>query len=93
MVAIWASGKKAGITALGRMVTYPTDTPLNLEEQQFWMDERAINKFLYNKSVLVLYFQDLSANPLLEHECLSDDVLKTIDVLKTSASNKFSNFA
>ena len=88
-VAIWASGKKPGIIALGKLVTSPTDNPLNLKEQKFMVDERAIDKFLYNKSVFVKYFRDLSANSLLEHECLSDDILRTMDVLKHRQATNF----
>ena len=88
-VAIWASGKSAGIYALSQMVTNATDMTLNPEDQKYWRNKQAINKFLYHPSVLVEHFKYLSTCPLLESQCLEDAILKSLCVLKHQQATNF----
>jgi DNA-directed RNA polymerase subunit RPC12/RpoP len=88
-VAIWASGKSAGVYALGQMVTYATYMSLSADDEKYWRNNQAIDKFLYHRSVLLEYFSDLSICPLLESRCLEDDTLKTLRVLDHLQATNF----
>ncbi len=88
-VAVWASGKSAGVFALGQMVTYATDMSLSADDEKYWRNKQAIDKFLYHKSVLVEYSRDLSTCPLLESRCSADDILKKLCVLNHLQATNF----
>jgi hypothetical protein len=80
-VAIWASGKSAGVYALSRTITFATDMSLNDDDKKYYQNDQAIYKFLYNRSVLIEHFRDLSTSPLFKSQCLEDATLKSLNVL------------
>jgi hypothetical protein len=88
-VAIWASGKKAGIYALGQLITYATENPLNADDYRYWRKEEAANKFLYCKSVWVEYLKNLSNNPIYELECKKDETLADMTILVRQQATNF----
>jgi hypothetical protein len=88
LVAIWASGKKAGIYALGEIITNPTKTPLNLSQQKYYIDKTNIHKFQEKKSVTVKYF-NIKMEPLLEDQCRNDPILSEMQVFNNSQGTNF----
>jgi 5-methylcytosine-specific restriction enzyme B len=85
-VAIRASGKEAGIYALGQLITSAIDRPLDNSDLKYWQNEEAANKFLYNRSVLVEYSKNLSTTPILNIEYSKDYILKDLNVLTRQQS-------
>jgi hypothetical protein len=54
LVAIWGSGQKAGIYALGQLTTNPTRNPLNPDQERYFLDKEVIGKFLEKNSAYVI---------------------------------------
>ena len=67
--------------ALGHLITSAIDRGLDNSDLKYWPTEEAANKFLYNRSVFVEYSKNLLATPILESECLKDDLLKDLKAL------------
>ncbi|HSV48750.1 MAG TPA: EVE domain-containing protein [Candidatus Acidoferrales bacterium] len=88
-VAIRASGKDAGIYALGQLITSAVDKVLDKSDLKYWIKEEAANKFLYNRSVLVEYYKNLSTKPILDVEYEKDEVLKDLKTLTRQQATNF----
>jgi len=89
-VAIWASGEKAGIYAIGGIVTNPRRSPLNSEQEKYWLNKEDVRKFEENYSVTIKYSKVIIDKPLLESECRSDPDLTDMEVLKAAQGTNFS---
>lgn len=89
-VAIWASGEKAGIYAIGEIVTNPKMNPLDPKQEKYWTNKEDICKFEENCSVIVKYSKVIIDRPLLESKCHSDPFLADMAVLKGAQGTNFS---
>lgn len=81
-VAIWASGRGAGIYALGEVITDPKDEPLNKEEEKYFKEGSYRVRFLQYKSVWIKHTKIFIENPLTRKECIEDPILKSMEILK-----------
>jgi len=88
-VAIWASGAKAGVYAIGEIMTNPSERPLNLEQQKYWAQQEDAFKFEYRSSVTIRHLKVFIDSPLLEDQCRKDPVLSTMEILKQSQGTNF----
>lgn len=89
MVAIWASGERAGIYAIGEIVTNPRGKSLNPEYEKYWTRKGDICKFQEKNSVIIKYSSYFLDRPLLEDECSKDPVLSAMRVLKNPQGTNF----
>jgi 5-methylcytosine-specific restriction protein B len=90
LVAIWASGEKAGINALGQIITDPSKAQLKVDQVKYWIDKANISKFQENKSVLVKYLKIIKETPLLEDECQNNPTLLGLQVFINPQGTNFS---
>jgi len=90
-VAIWASGEKAGVYAIGEVVTNPRKSPLTPEQSKYWTKkaETDVYKFQVKSSVTVKYLKIIINRPLLEVECIKDSILSDMGVLKQPQGTNF----
>jgi len=88
-VAIWASGEKAGIYAIGEIITNPGVRPLNPEQERYWTEKADIYKFREKNSVTIRYLKIIIDRPLLEDECSNDPILSAMGVLKQPQGTNF----
>jgi len=88
-VAIWASGEKAGIYAIGEIVTNPRKSSLNPEQEKYWTNINDISKFREEYSVVIKYLKVIIDRPLLEDECRKDPILSDMAVLKQPQGTNF----
>jgi hypothetical protein len=88
-VAIWASGKKAGVYAIGEIVANPRRRPLNPEQEKYWTRKMDVYKFREKKSVIVKYLKVVIDRPLLEDTCRRDPVLSDMEILKQPQGTNF----
>lgn len=89
LVAIWASGEKAGVYAIGEVITNPRQIPLNPAQEKYWSKKADIEKFQEKKSVITKYLKVAIDRPLLEDECRKDPVLSDMQVLKNLQGTNF----
>lgn len=89
MVAIWASGQKAGIYAIGQIITNPRKKSLNLYQEKYWSEKSDIYKFQEKSSVIVKYLKVASDRPLLQDECSRDSVLSAMQVFMNPQGTNF----
>ncbi len=89
-VAIWASGEKAGIYAVGEIITNPRKSPLNPEQEKYWTNKEDARRFGENYSVTVKYSKVITNRPLLENLCHTDPILSDMVVLKAVQGTNFS---
>jgi hypothetical protein len=90
LVAIWASGEKAAINALGQIITDPSKAQLKVDQVKYWIDKANISKFQENKSVLVKYLKIIKETPLLEDECQNNPTLLGLQVFINPQGTNFS---
>jgi len=88
-VAIWSSGKDAGVYALGEVATNPRKSQLNPEQRLHWTKKADVSKFQTKCSVIVRYSKVIVDRPLLEAECAVDTVLSNIGVLRQAQGTNF----
>ena len=88
-VVIWASGEKAGVYAIGEIVTNSTKRPLNAEQEKYWTNKEDILKFLEKPSVIIKYSKVVIDRPLLEDACSKDPVLSDMAVLMQPQGTNF----
>ncbi|MEM2893345.1 MAG: EVE domain-containing protein [Candidatus Bathyarchaeia archaeon] len=81
-VAIWTSGRDAGIYALSEVITEPKDEPLNKEDEKYFKEKSYKIKFLQYKSVWIKHIKIFIENPLSKRECMGDQILKNMEILK-----------
>jgi len=89
LVAIWSSGQKAGIYALGKIITNPKQSLLNLGQEKYFLEEYDIGKFQEKYSAYVEYFKICLEKPLLKEECNKDTVLSNMQILTNSLGTNF----
>jgi len=88
-VAIWASGEKAGVYAIGEIITSPAERTLNTEQERYWTDKEDVFKFRENYSVIVKYLKVVIDRPILEDECSKDPILLDMAVLRQPQGTNF----
>ena len=88
-VAIWASGDKAGVYAIGEIVVNPRKRPPNLEQEKYWTKKADVYKFREKNSVIIKYLKVIIDRPLLEDKCSRDPVLSAMAILKQSQGTNF----
>ena len=88
-VVIWASGGKAGVYAIGEIVTNPRKSPLNPEQEKYWTNKEDIWKFREEYSVIIRYLKVIVDRPVPEDECRKDLVLSDMAVLKNPQGTNF----
>ncbi len=89
LVAIWSAGQKAGVYALGEVITNPTKKPLNPAQEKYFLNKNGLDKFREKDSAYVKYFRILVDKPLLQDECKRDDVLLDMQVLMNQQGTNF----
>jgi hypothetical protein len=89
MVAIWCSGKNAGICALGSVISYPTMKTLDPQQAKYYADEDEALKFLKKPSVILKYSKIIDENPLLTDQCKQDNTLSSMQVLLNHEGTNF----
>ncbi len=89
MVAIWSSGKSAGICGLGWISSYPRKTPLNEEQLKYFLEKDDALKFLKKPSVTVEYANLIHENPIAQDLCKKDNVLSAMEVLTNPEGTNF----
>lgn len=88
-VAIWASGEKAGVYAIGEIITNPRKSPLTTEQEKYWTNKEDIYKFREKYSVTIKYLKVIIDKPLLEYKCNNDPALSDMAVLKQPQGTNF----
>jgi hypothetical protein len=89
MVAIWSSGKSAGIYALGWIISYPRKTPLNEVQLKYYLEKDDSLKFLKKPSVVVKYSNLIAENPIAQDQCKKDAILSAMEVLTNPEGTNF----
>lgn len=89
MVAIWGSGLKAGVYAIGQVVTKPARKTLNADQQKYFLAKEDITKFCEKHSVIVKYSKVIFDKPLLQDECNKDPILLELQVLMNPQGTNF----
>lgn len=89
LVAIWASGEKAGIYALGQIITNPSKAQLKADQAKYWVDKATISKFQENKSVVIKYLKIALEKPILEDVCHNNPTLLGLQVFINPQGTNF----
>ncbi len=89
-VAIWATGSKAGIYAIGEVVENPSEKPLDREQEKYLTKALYFDKFLREKSIVVKYSKVKMDEPVLEKDCKRDPTLSTLENLRQPRGTNFS---
>ncbi len=89
LVAIWSSGQKSGVYAIGQITTNPEKSPLKPEQEKYFSDKSFIEKFRDNHSAIVQYSKIFLERPLLSEECNRDSVLLGMDVFMNPHRTNF----
>lgn len=88
-VAIWASGDKAGVYAIGEIVANPRKRPLNPEQEKYWTKKTDVYKFREKNSAIIKYLKVFIDIPLLEDKCRRDPILSAMEILKQPQGTNF----
>jgi predicted RNA-binding protein with PUA-like domain len=88
-VAIWSSGQKAGIYALGTILTNPAKNPLTPSQEKYFLNKCDTGKFQERSSAYVEYFKIYLEKPLLQEECNKDCILSGMQVIKNPQGTNF----
>jgi len=88
-VAVWASGKNAGVYALGEVTTDPTKRPLAKEQEEYYTDKEETGKFREKRSVTIRYLMATIERPLLVDYCSKDPELLDMAVLRQPQGTNF----
>jgi hypothetical protein len=89
LAAIWSSGQKAGIYALGQIITNPKKEPLNPAQQKYFLNKNDIHKFQEKPSVYLEYLNLYIKKPLLQEKCSQDTTLSDMQVLISPQGTNF----
>lgn len=81
-VAIWATGRDAGIYAISEVITDPKDEPLNNDEEKYFEEKSYKTRFLQYKSVWIKHTKTFIETPLSKKDCLEDPILKKMQIFK-----------
>jgi hypothetical protein len=88
-VAIWASGKIAGIYATAEVTSYSKKSPLSPIQAKYFSSEDDLAKFRKKLSVTIKYDGESLPNPILLKECLEDDTLSIMDIFTAPQATNF----
>ncbi len=88
-VAIWCSGRKAGIYAVGQMTTNAAKRALDPNQEEYFVKKEMISKFLEKPSVFVEYATVYVENPILQAECSQDTTLSSLQVFTNPQRTNF----
>ncbi len=88
-VAVWSSGKTAGIYAIAQVTSYATKKPLSPIQSKFYSSSDDLNKFNKKPSVIIEYKNGILKNPILLEECRKDDILSTMSVFDNPQATNF----
>ena len=89
LIAIWSSGQKAGIYALGQVVTNPAKTPLNIGQRKYFSNLDYNEKFTDNYSAYVEYSHVFLEKPITREMCCRDSVLSKMQILGNQQRTNF----
>ncbi len=89
LVAIWSSGKQAGVYALGQIVSIPVKKSLNPNQEKYFPNKTDIIKFLESLSAYVQYDKVYLESPLLQEECREDNILSEMQVFVNHQGTNF----
>jgi DNA-directed RNA polymerase subunit RPC12/RpoP len=89
MAAIWASGEKAGVYAIGQIITNPRQKALDPQQEKYWLKKDDIRKFQEKPSVIIKYLKITCSKPLLQQQCRSDETLSTMQVFMNPQGTNF----
>jgi DNA-directed RNA polymerase subunit RPC12/RpoP len=89
LIAIWSSGQKAGIYALGQVITNPAKTPLNIGQKKFFSNLNYVEKFCDKYSAYVEYSHVFLEKPLTQEACSQDDILSKMQILVNQQRTNF----
>jgi EVE domain len=89
LIAIWSSGQKSGIYALGQAVSSPSKNPLNPNQKKYFLDTDSITKFEEKHSVFVEYCRVCLDSPLFQDECNKDPILRNLQVFINPQGTNF----
>ncbi len=88
-VAIWCSGQKSGIYALGRITMNPTKKRLDHSQEEYFTEEESVAKFMEKPSALIEYSQIFTENPLSQDECNHDMTLSDLQIFMNPQGTNF----
>jgi predicted RNA-binding protein with PUA-like domain len=86
-VLIWISGKRAGIYAVGKVLTDPVIEPDSLKGIDYWIDKRQGQRAI--SRVIVKYDRVLLDRPLLRDFLLCDPDLWALSILRNPRGTNF----
>jgi hypothetical protein len=89
MVAIWASGEKAGVYAIGQIITNPRQKALDPDQEKYWIEKSSICKFQEKPSAIVKYLKVAFDKPLLHDRCRLDSTLSAMQVFTNPQGTNF----
>jgi hypothetical protein len=89
LVAIWRSGDKSGIYAIGEVISSPEIKSLNPAQEQFFTNKYAIMKFSNTPSVNVRYLKVRLDKPILQKDCEADKILLEMQILLNPQGTNF----
>ena len=89
LVAIWGSGQRSGIYALGQVITNPAKNRLSPNQEKYFLDRDSISKFQEHYSAFVEYFKVCLEKPLLQEECSRDKALLDMQILTKQQGTNF----
>ena len=89
LVAIWSSGRKAGVYALGKVTTAPEKNPLSDSQRRYFLNKLDVDKFQDKYSAFVEYSKIFLAKPLLQEACGRDSVLVNMQIFTNPQSTNF----
>lgn len=88
-IAIWASGSKAGVYAIGEIVANPRKRPLSPEQEKYWTKKTDVYKFREKNSAIIKYLKVFIDRPLPEDKCRRDLILSDMEILKQPQGTNF----
>jgi hypothetical protein len=89
LVAIWSSGQKAGVYALGQISTNPEKQPLNYSQEKYFTNKCDLRKFEEKNSAWIEYSKVFIEKPLLQEECNRDKTLLDLQVFMNPQGTNF----
>jgi len=89
LVAVWGSGQKAGVYALGQIITIQGKKPLNPNQEKYYLSKSDVGKFQEKHSAYVKYFRICLDKPLLQEECNRDNILLDMQVFMNPQGTNF----
>lgn len=89
LIAVWGSGQKAGVFALGKIMNNPAKNPFNINQEKYFLNKCELSKFQEKRSAYVEYFRVCLEKPLLQQECFEDKTLLNLQVFMNPQGTNF----